>query len=276
MLAAIQRGNQGQKSHDSRCHSALVTPLQLGPHSSEEASGAPEESEVRAVTIDPGDMGRRLRARRVALHLSVSELARQARIDPGFLQYLEDQAAVSVDSATLFRLAEALGTSAQALLGGGVDHPPGRAHRSPATQLIFLDAGECRRLVGTRGVGRVVFNEGRGPVALPVNYAIHVNDVVFRTTRQSTLSSVVGQAAGFQVDRIDDDLSQGWSVLFTGEASEVTDQSELEQLQGLPPEPWADGVRDVYIRITPTAITGRRIGPSMERPKLDEPLDAEP
>jgi len=218
------------------------------------------------MTIDPGDMGRRLRARRLAAGLSRPELAQLARIDPGFLKYLEEQAAVSVDPATLFRLAEALDTTAQALLGGGLDRPPGRAAPATDAQLLALNASECRRLIEGRGIGRVIFNQARGPVALPVNYATDINDVVFRTARHSALTGVIGQQVGFEVDRIDDDLSQGWSVLFTGEASEITDDAELEGLQKLSPEPWASGDRDVYIRISPTAITGRRIGPAMGSP----------
>jgi len=216
-----------------------------------------------AMTTDPGDLGRRLRARREASHLSISELASKARIDPGFLRYLEDQAAVGVDPATLFRLAEALDTSAQILLGGGVDRPPGHDQVQPTSHLASLDTDECRRLVGRRGIGRVIFTEGARPVALPVNYVIYREDVVFRTSSGSSLTAVIGHITGFQVDRVDDDLGQGWSVLFSGEASVITDPIELEDVGAFPPQPWADGDRNLYIRIAPSEISGRRLGPGM-------------
>ncbi|MCU1346485.1 MAG: family transcriptional regulator [Acidimicrobiia bacterium] len=222
------------------------------------------------MTVDPGDIGRRVRARRESLHLSIADLAHQARVDPRFLGYVEDQAAVSIDPATLFRLAEALGTTAQGLLGGGIDRAPGHSAAQPNAHLSPLEADECRRLVGRRGIGRVVFEQSRGPVALPVNYVVHGADIVFRTTHHSALTEAIGQPTGFEVDRIDDELSQGWSVLYTGDASEVTDPAELELLAAFPPQPWADGERDIFIRIVPTAMTGRRLGPAIDAPNRDE------
>jgi hypothetical protein len=51
--------------------------------------------------------------------------------------------------------------------------------------------------------------------------------------------------------------------LVQGRARKVTREREIEQLQNRTHlEPWAAGARDVYIRITPTRISGRSIQPS--------------
>jgi hypothetical protein len=63
----------------------------------------------------------------------------------------------------------------------------------------------------------------------------------------------------FEVDHLDGALSEGWSVLVSGEASPVTAQAELDKVTALAIDPWAGGDRDVYIRIVASEITGRRI-----------------
>ncbi len=65
---------------------------------------------------------------------------------------------------------------------------------------------------------------------------------------------------GFEVDHLDEALSQGWSVLVTGRAARVKSELQVRRLEartGL--QPWAGGARDVYVQITPYRITGQRI-----------------
>ncbi|HEY7145947.1 MAG TPA: helix-turn-helix transcriptional regulator [Streptosporangiaceae bacterium] len=74
----------------------------------------------------PGDLGRRVAARRKELGLTRAELAARSGMAVSYLAYLEQHAAnVSYDA--LIRLADALGTTPDALLGchGGQD--PGTA-----------------------------------------------------------------------------------------------------------------------------------------------------
>ena len=54
-----------------------------------------------------------------------------------------------------------------------------------------------------------------------------------------------------------------WSVLVRGHAHQVTDGRAVQRLEdGMHLAPWAPGARDVYVRIVPAQITGRRIQPS--------------
>jgi hypothetical protein len=63
---------------------------------------------------------------------------------------------------------------------------------------------------------------------------------------------------GFEVDRIDEAHRDGWSVLVQGPAHHVS-QEETARLTGTDVTPWAGGDRQLYVRIIPSQITGRRI-----------------
>jgi len=58
----------------------------------------------------------------------------------------------------------------------------------------------------------------------------------------------------------DDAFSQGWSVLVRGMAHTVTDPAGVRRLdEQAYTGPWAGGDRDLWVRITPATVTGRRI-----------------
>jgi nitroimidazol reductase NimA-like FMN-containing flavoprotein (pyridoxamine 5'-phosphate oxidase superfamily) len=106
----------------------------------------------------------------------------------------------------------------------------------------------------------VAFTTGEGPVVLPVNYALAGRTLVFRTAPDTLLAGYLDCPAAFEVDGLDDALSQGWSVLVTGRAVRVTSEAEVCHLERFADvRPWAGGARDVYVRIIPRKITGRRI-----------------
>ena len=66
----------------------------------------------------PGDLGRRIAARRQQLGWSRAELAAKAHLSVSYLTYLETRPAV-VTMTCLIELADALETTAEALLGAG-------------------------------------------------------------------------------------------------------------------------------------------------------------
>ena len=205
-------------------------------------------------------LGRRIREHRARAGLSREEAAQGAGMAPSYLAYLESSPDASPTPAALARLAAALGTTTRAITGAGLDLPPGRQPPEQQPLLEVLSAADCRAYLGRGGVGRFLFEQDRGPVAVPVNFRMLGDDVVFRT------SPGTGQAAGtaqrqvsFEVDHLDEALGEGWSVLISGHAHTVTDPSELAQVQSLEIQPWAGGQRQVYLRIVPTLVTGRRI-----------------
>ena len=61
----------------------------------------------------------------------------------------------------------------------------------------------------------------------------------------------------FEVDQIDTFSKVGESVLVRGRLAAVTDGVELRALERRPLVPWAPGPKDCWMRIDPSAVTGR-------------------
>ena len=132
------------------------------------------------------------------------------------------------------------------------------------TQRIIeeLTEADCLALARTEVTGRFVYTDAEGPGAVPVNFAIAGNQVVFRTEAGSHLRDVLTGPVAFEVDHTHPENAQGWSVLFRGHAEEVPLDGVpelLKQTKDAFPHPWGEGVHNVWIAITPTKVTGRRL-----------------
>ncbi|MFJ4850752.1 helix-turn-helix domain-containing protein [Streptomyces sp. NPDC088733] len=207
-----------------------------------------------------GDIGRRVARRREELGLSRDEVALRAGLSTGYLRFLEEEATAAPAMGTLRGLAAALSTTVVALNGGEADLPPGRGQASAHPRFLELEPDECRELLGTHGVGRVVTLADDGVAVLPVNYSIVGQAIAFRTATGSAPAAVAGTDVTFEVDSIDEALSQGWSVLARGHARAVAGKqaAEMERLAYTGPWPGRDD-RDLWIRIDVNDLTGRRI-----------------
>lgn len=212
---------------------------------------------------NPGDTGRRVAVERRRRGLSREETAGRARMSPQYLAYLEEQPA-DPSLATLVRLADALGTSVAALRGGGIDLPPGQGHALLHPELRDLSPQECRALLSSHGLGRVAVSTSEGrPAVVPVNYEFVDDAIVFRTAPHSVPAAAAETEVAFEVDHVDEALSQGWSVLAVGPARVVTDPEAVRRLaQRAHTTPWAGGEREMWVSIEPTSLTGRRITPA--------------
>jgi nitroimidazol reductase NimA-like FMN-containing flavoprotein (pyridoxamine 5'-phosphate oxidase superfamily) len=125
---------------------------------------------------------------------------------------------------------------------------------------LRLSRDECLARLAGHGVGRISITTGRGPAIIPVNYSVVEGAIVFRTAPGSAPASAAGTEVAFEVDHIDESLSQGWSVLVVGRAGQVTDAAEMRRLaEAAHSKPWAGGEREMWIRIVPVNVTGRRI-----------------
>jgi len=129
-----------------------------------------------------------------------------------------------------------------------------------------LETAESLRLVAGQEIGRVAYNGRFGPMVLPVNYRLFEDSIVFRTAQGSTmdqdLTTGIADAEyliAFEIDHLDPDRREGWTVLIHGSAHHVTDEDERASVAQAGVTPWVGGVRDLYMRIRPTHIAGRRI-----------------
>lgn len=242
-----------------------------GPPRTPGGPSRPDPGEARAGsaaapwagTPNPGDIGRRVADERRRHGLSREQAARRARMSPEYLAYLEEQPA-DPTAATLIRLADALGTTVSALRGGGADLPPGQGRALAHPRLLDLDVRECRALLSTHGVGRVAVSAPDGrPAVVPVNYEVVEDAIAFRTAPDSVPAAAVGKEIAFEVDHVDEAMSEGWSVLAVGPAQVVTEPDAVRRLtQGAHATPWAGGEREMWVSIRPTTLTGRRITPA--------------
>jgi nitroimidazol reductase NimA-like FMN-containing flavoprotein (pyridoxamine 5'-phosphate oxidase superfamily) len=137
---------------------------------------------------------------------------------------------------------------------------PGEDCAAGEHALQTLSPAECFDLLQPGGVGRVGFAAADGIMMLPVNFAVTRKTVVFRTAPDTLLAVYADGRVSFQADQLDEARHAGWSVLVHGHAHKVTDEREVKQLEERTRlEPWAAGPRDVYVRITPARISGRRL-----------------
>lgn len=124
-----------------------------------------------------------------------------------------------------------------------------------------LTSEECMTLLGQEAVGRLAFVDSEGPAAIPVNFGLAGTRIMFRLETDSHLRAAVDAPVAFEVDHTDADTGSGWSVLVRGDAEEV----DLDHVPGLlklmagPPRPWAEGVHNVWVSVTPRKVTGRRL-----------------
>ena len=118
-----------------------------------------------------------------------------------------------------------------------------------------LDVDECRVLLRWETVGRLAYAvRGQAPVVVPINFVVVDDAVVFRSDDGPKLDAVREQPVSIQVDRFHWYKRTGWSVLVRGVAHEFTPDETMESL-----EPWSPGAKLHWLRIVPTAITGRRL-----------------
>jgi nitroimidazol reductase NimA-like FMN-containing flavoprotein (pyridoxamine 5'-phosphate oxidase superfamily) len=131
-----------------------------------------------------------------------------------------------------------------------------------------LSEDQCLNLISGGGIGRIAYTSRFGPAVLPVNYALQDGAVVFRTAAHGPLdedlqTGITGAdyKVAFEIDSIDLGSQRGWSVLIQGPAHHVAGTEE-EGVRRAGVESWAPGDRELFVRIVPSRITGRRVGPA--------------
>ena len=140
----------------------------------------------------------------------------------------------------------------------------------PADRTIeILDEDECLRLIAPGGIGRIAYDSRFGHAVLPVNYKLHNGAIVFRTALHSALdedlqTGIAGAEyhVAFEIDELDMPGRQGWSVLIQGPAHRVESEQERASALQAGVENWAPGDRELFVRIVPSRVTGRRIRPA--------------
>lgn len=135
---------------------------------------------------------------------------------------------------------------------------------------VELSVKECLELLNGGVVGRVAMCTPMGPRVVPLNYSMRDDEIVFRTMPYSELGTYGWNTdLAFEIDHLDYEKHQGWSVVAIGRASMVEDPDELRDIRaGWDPTPWAGGRRYMYIKLHWRDITGRRLGSDWARDSM--------
>jgi nitroimidazol reductase NimA-like FMN-containing flavoprotein (pyridoxamine 5'-phosphate oxidase superfamily) len=133
-----------------------------------------------------------------------------------------------------------------------------------------LSVEECQELLAGGVVGRVAMSTPVGPRIVPVNYAMHDTAIVFRTTPYSELSTYGWNSElAFEIDHLDYETHQGWSVVAVGRGHAVEDAEETREIRRTwDPRPWASGVRNLYVKLVWRELRGVRLGENWTRSSM--------
>jgi nitroimidazol reductase NimA-like FMN-containing flavoprotein (pyridoxamine 5'-phosphate oxidase superfamily) len=133
----------------------------------------------------------------------------------------------------------------------------------PRTWLEHLSVAECWSLLAEQDVARLAVVVDRKPEIFPINIAVPApGSVVFRTAEGTKLEALGDIAdVALEVDGADPARSTGWSVLASGSARHVTDGAVVREFQTLDLQPWAPGHKIIWVQITVSDLSGRRINP---------------
>jgi len=136
-------------------------------------------------------------------------------------------------------------------------------------ELRVLTRSESLELLASARLGRVILSAHALPTAMPVNYALDGDGIVFRSGAGMKLSAAeAGTVVAFQVDHFDTDLRMGWSVVVTGVAKRLVDPHEVARAEALAVPTWiqADDHQLDFVRIEIGSVTGRWLVPVAQEP----------
>jgi uncharacterized protein len=133
----------------------------------------------------------------------------------------------------------------------------------PEDLLRPLERDACARLLAASLYGRLAFVEAGQPKIIVLNHVVSAGAVLFRTRDDALLAELTEDGAAVAVAYETDSAfpagRTGWSVIATGSLVRETDQRRIE-LARTSIGAWAEGDRDVVLRLDVEDLTGRRVG----------------
>jgi len=133
-----------------------------------------------------------------------------------------------------------------------------------AELMAELDTAACGRLLAAKEFGRLAIVDAGEPVIIVLNHLVDKADIMLRTRDDSRLARLTAQGhqirAVFEVDSAFPVGRAGWSVIASGLLGRETDEERMARTR-TKLEAWAQGDRDVVIRLAVNQLSGRRVGP---------------
>lgn len=128
--------------------------------------------------------------------------------------------------------------------------------------LELADEQSWKLLEATRH-GRLVVSVAGEPDIFPVNYLTSDRKIYLRTAPGNKLAQLtINSKVLLEMDGILSD--EAWSVVLRGTARVLTNSMELTAVEELGLESWVPTLKDFYVEIVPTSISGRHFDLSDE------------
>ena len=135
-----------------------------------------------------------------------------------------------------------------------------------STPVTVLNDTEAFEHLATQSLGRVVVRRKDDMDIFPINYVVDGGYVYFRTAEGTKLFSLVlNEDVLFEADEYTEESA--WSVIIKGTAEVLKDNAAIQHADTLPLKPWVPTAKYIWVRITPTSISGRafELGEEPER-----------
>lgn len=126
-----------------------------------------------------------------------------------------------------------------------------------------LSADECWVLLATNTLGRIAMCAAGEIDIFPVNYHADGSTILFRTAPGTKLIELtLDENVAFEIDGFQG--GKAWSVVVKGTARQLELNSEIDEAELAPLEPWVPTLKYRFVQITPVHLAGRAFRPAPE------------
>ena len=126
-------------------------------------------------------------------------------------------------------------------------------------EVEILSASACWTLLRDTGIGRLAVWVTEHPEIFPINYVVDHSSLVFRTAACTKLAAALaGVPVALEIDGHETSADRAWSVVVKGMSEQIRGVEALTDTLTLPLLPWQSGPKGRFVRINPTAVSGRR------------------
>jgi nitroimidazol reductase NimA-like FMN-containing flavoprotein (pyridoxamine 5'-phosphate oxidase superfamily) len=132
--------------------------------------------------------------------------------------------------------------------------------------VLELDDEQSWKLLEATKHGRLVVSVAGEPDIFPVNYLTSDRKIYLRTAPGNKLAQLtINATVLFETDGVLSD--EAWSVVLRGTARVLSTSAELAAVEELGLKSWVPTLKDFYVEIKPTSVSGRhfQVGEQPER-----------
>ena len=97
------------------------------------------------------------------------------------------------------------------------------------------------------------------PEIFPVNFVVDERTIVFRTSEGTKLAELtISPQVALEADGYDPESGETWSVVVKGRAHRLDHFEDIYAAEQLPIFPWQAGIKQWFVRVAQTSVTGIR------------------